>query len=576
MPLFVVTSTRPVMVKRVRALAAWVVMSGVLALSAPAHAQEGAPADLVLRGGVVHTGVAGAPTAEALAVRDGVVVYVGDEAELEPWIAEPTEVIGLDGAVVYPGFTDAHAHLLGVGLRELTLNLEGASSLAALVARVAEEAADAAPGASITGRGWIETHWPEARFPTRHDLDAVAPDVPVILGRADGHASVVNTAALNAAGIDADTADPFGGQIVREADGAPNGMLIDAAQQLVAPLIGEVSLAQKEAAYVKASEVYAALGWTGLHNMSVDPADVPLIERLAEEGRLKIRVYNSLDAAGADLVLSGPRVAAGGRVITRAIKLYIDGALGSRGAALLSPYADAPDTAGLLLLDQSTATPLLEEALRAGVQINTHAIGDRGNRLVLNWYERVFAAVPEDERAIAAPRWRIEHAQIIAPIDIPRFAALGVIPSMQPSHAIGDLHFAPARLGQVRLQGAYAWRSLIDTGAIIAGGSDAPVERGDPRIEFYAAVARRDLSGFSGEGWNPNQAVDRDEALAMFTAWPAYASFQEEELGVLAPGKQADMSVFARDLMAVEPAAIPTAPVVMTVVAGEVVFRQRN
>ncbi len=541
--------------------------------AAPARGEDTAPADLALTGGVIHTGLADAPTAQALAARDGVIVYVGDEAGLAAWISQDTDVIALDGATAFPGFTDAHAHLLGVGLREMTLNLEGTPSLAALVARVAQEAADAGSDAAITGRGWIETHWPEARFPNRHDLDAVAPDAPVILQRADGHAAVVNTAALTAAGIDADTADPFGGQILREADGAPDGMLIDAAQELVAPLVGSVSDAQKQEAYVKAGEVYAALGWTGVHNMSVDPADVPVIERLAQEGRLPIRVYNSLDAAGADLVMDGPRMAEGGRIVTRALKLYIDGALGSRGAALLSPYADAPQTAGLVLLDQSAATPLLKQALRAGVQINTHAIGDRGNRLVLDWYEQMFAAVPAAERAVAQPRWRIEHAQIIAPADIPRFAALGIIPSMQPSHAIGDLHFAPARLGMARLDGAYAWRSLLDAGAIIAGGSDAPVERGDPRIEFYAAVARRDLSGFSGEGWRPQEAVSRAEALAMFTAWPAYASFQEETLGVLAPGMQADVSVFAGDLMTVEPGAIPATAVVMTIVAGDVVFR---
>jgi len=246
----------------------------------------------------------------------------------------------------------------------------------------------------------------------------------------------------------------------------------------------------------------------------------------------------------------------------------VDGALGSRGAALSEPYSDAKDTKGLLLMQENEAHEFFDRALANGIQVNTHAIGDRGNKLVLDWYEKVFSRNPD----AGDLRWRIEHSQILHVEDIPRFAALGVIPSMQPSHAIGDLHFAPDRLGPDRLAGAYAWRALIDAGSIIAGGSDAPVERGNPLIEFYAAVARRDLKGFQGENWTPEQAVTREEALKMFTSWPAYAAFQENELGTIEVGKRADFTVFSDDIMTIAEEEIPNAKAVLTIVDGKVIY----
>ncbi|WP_202899730.1 amidohydrolase [Kordiimonas gwangyangensis] len=260
-----------------------------------------------------------------------------------------------------------------------------------------------------------------------------------------------------------------------------------------------------------------------------------------------------------------------GHIITRAIKLYMDGALGSRGAALLEPYADAA-TSGLLLTTKEDTMPILRKAMSLGIQVNTHAIGDRGNRLLLDWYEEVMQEVPTIERAVANPRWRDEHTQIVSPEDIPRYKALGVIPSMQPSHAIGDLHFAPARLGEERLVGAYAWQSFINSGVIVAGGSDAPVERGDPLIEYYAAIYRHDLAGFQGENWHAEEAVSRADALKMFTLWPAMASFQEDEIGSITVGKKADLTAFSVNLMTAEPSAIPKGEAVMTMVDGEVIY----
>ncbi|WP_375203441.1 amidohydrolase [Hyphococcus sp.] len=524
----------------------------------------------VFTGGPIYTGADGKGPAEAVAISEGVILAVGSHDLVIAGAGDSPEIVDLKGAAMYPGFTDAHAHLLGIGMRELTLNLEEVGSIAELVSIVEANVQHTGENETIFGRGWIETGWPEGRMPTRDDLDPVSADNPVLLSRADGHALVANSAALDAAGIDDETPDPDGGKIERDETGRATGILIDHAQGLVRGLIGETTDGKKREAYAKASDVYTSYGWTGIHAMSVDPGNVDMIEALSGDGALKLRVYNSIDQSGLDaLIGSGPRVTDNGRVITRAIKLYMDGALGSRGAALMEAYSDRPDTSGLLLMKKDEAMPVLEKALEAGVQVNTHAIGDRGNKLLLDWYEETFAAHP-DKTDI---RWRDEHTQILRTEDIPRYAELGVIPSMQPSHAIGDLFFAVDRLGTDRLDGAYPWRSLIDAGSIIAGGSDAPVERGDPRIEFYAAVARRGVNGYSDENWRPDQAVTREEALKMFTIWPAYASFQEETLGTIEPGKRADFTVFSEDIMTIPEEDILTVEPVMTVVDGEIIFR---
>ena len=528
--------------------------------------------DAIFFGGVIYTGEEGLQTVEAVAVRRSRIVYAGPADDILKDTKPETELIDLKGAVMYPGFIDAHAHLAGVGARELTFNLEGTASIVELVTRVEAELTDTGEGEVLFGRGWIETHWPEARFPTRDDLDAVSGDNPVILIRADGHALVANSQALDAAGIDVDTPDPSGGRIERDETGRATGMLIDAAMSLV-NLDQELSPEQVKEQLQAGGEVYARRGWTNMHNMSAPPQHVRLMEELSVDGKLPIRVYNFLTPEGFEsLVLYGPGVSPGALIETRAVKIYMDGALGSRGAALNEPYSDQPDTSGLMLRGEDETLEMFEEALKRDVQLAVHAIGDKANTLALDWMEKAL----EDKYPGADPRWRIEHAQILSPNDISRFAKLGVIASMQPSHAIGDLHFAPDRLGEARLSGAYAWRSLLDAGAVIAAGSDAPVEVGDPLIEFYAAVARKDLSGYAGDNWHSEQAVSREEALKMMTYWPAYASFREDDLGTIEVGKYADFTVLNGDLMTVLDSEILGLKPVMTVVGGAVVWSDAN
>jgi predicted amidohydrolase YtcJ len=529
-------------------------------------------AERIFTGGTIHTGLG--DTVEAVAVRDGRIVYAGDSAGLAGFAGSDTQTVDLDGATMFPGFTDSHAHLIGIGQRERTLNLEETASIADLQARVLAYAETNSEGV-VFGRGWIETHWPEARFPRAADLDAVVSDRPVILIRADGHALVANSAAIEAAGVTDATPDPEGGAILRDEEGRATGMIIDTAMAPFRALLGEPSEAERVEIYAAGARVMASYGWTGVHDMSVPYGDVTILERLADEGRLPLRVHVSANPGDyRQVAANAPRQHASGQVTARAVKLYADGALGSRGAALINPYSDDPANRGLMLMQADAAGAMMDDALRDGVQLAIHAIGDLGNRSVLDWVEAAYARVPVEERAIAQPRWRIEHTQVVSPTDLPRIAELGLIASMQPSHAIGDLHFAPARLGAQRLSGAYAWQDIMDSGAVIAGGSDAPVERGEARIEFYAATVRRDLDGFADpQTWHLEQALSREDALRLFTVNAAHAAFREDELGVIAPGMLADFSVFDMDLMAADDLDLRHARPVMTVIGGEIVWQ---
>jgi len=543
----------------------WLPLSVIALLmsGAPALAQE---ADIILFGGPIYTADPTRPQAEAVAVDEGRIVYVGDRAGVESLAGDGTRRIDLRGASLYPGFTDGHAHLIGIGQRERTLNLAAAPSVASAMAWLTSWA-EANPNGPIAGRGWIETHWPEGRFLNRQDLDAAAPGRVVILTRADGHALVASSAALALAGIDRNTQAPAGGEIQHDADGEPTGILLDAAMTLIAPAAPADTPETRRPALETGMNVYVQRGWTGMHNMSVAWSDVRQLEELDSQGRVSLRLYNAVDLDQAEpLLASGARATSDGLVITRAIKVYADGALGSRGAALFEPYSDVPGTTGLMQTREADILPVYGRALAAGLQVATHAIGDRGNAEVLTWYED--AGVTPDAR------WRIEHAQIVRPQDLHRFADGGIIASMQPSHAIGDLHFAPARLGQARLDGAYAWRALLESGAVVVGGSDAPVEVGSPLIEFYAAVARRDLEGFQGSDWHPEQTLTREQALALFTTAPAWASFREDELGMIRVGYLADLTVFDVDLFRAEDAAIPHGRAMLTVVNGQIVFEE--
>lgn len=552
-----------------------IALAGLLA-ACSGTSESDAPAEpaatRIFTGGTIHTGLG--TIVEAVAVREGRIVYAGNLDGLGANAGPQTQTVDLGGAVMFPGFTDAHAHLIGIGQRERTLNLEDTASIADLQARVAAYAAENGEGV-VFGRGWIETHWPEGRFPNAADLDAVVADRPVILIRADGHALVANSAAIEAAGVTDATPDPEGGAILRDGDGRATGMMIDTAMAPFRALIGQPSEAERVEIYAAGARVMASHGWTGIHDMSVPYRDVAILERLAGEGRLPLRVHVSANPGDyADVAAAAPRSHESGRVMARAVKLYADGALGSRGAALINPYADDPQNRGLMLMQAGAAGEMMDDALRDGVQLAIHAIGDLGNRSVLDWVEAAYARVPVEDRAIAEPRWRIEHTQVVSPSDLPRISELGLIASMQPSHAIGDLHFAPARLGLQRLSGAYAWRDIMESGAVIAGGSDAPVERGEARIEFYAATVRRDLDGFADpDTWHLDQALSREEALRLFTVNAAYAAFREVELGTIQPGMLADFSVFDIDLMSADDLDLRHARPVMTVIDGEVVWQ---
>jgi predicted amidohydrolase YtcJ len=539
-------------------------LAALFAVSSLGAASAG---DLLIHGGPIHTGVASAPSAQAVLIRDDRILFVGDLAAARAKAAKGARDLDLKGAAAFPGFVDAHAHLTGIGLRELTLNLDRTDSVESLVAAVKAYAA-AHPEGAIYGRGWIETHWPEKRFPNRADLDRAAPGRIVVLGRADGHAVVASTAALAKAGVTKDTAAPEGGQILKGDDGLPSGMLVDHAQALVKDVIPPPSAATLRLALEKAGALYASRGWTGLDNMSVGAPDLAILKSLAVERKFSLRVDNYMDPAGAAEVLAqGPSTDATGLIRVRGIKLYMDGALGSRGAALLAPYSDDEASLGLELTPRDQGVALMKRAKVVGAQVATHAIGDRGNRMALDWYQEVLGG---DAQA----RWRIEHAQIVSDQDLPRFAKLGVVASMQPSHAIGDLYFAPARLGRDRLHEGYRWKDFLDSGAVVAAGSDAPVEVGDPRIEFYAAVYRHGLDGFANADWHLEEAVTRDQALRMLTWAPAYAAFAEQDRGTLEAGKKADVTVFDKDLMTVAPPEILKATAVLTVVDGKVVFEK--
>jgi len=536
-------------------------------------------ADVLFINGNVYTVNERQPRAEAIAVKAGKILFVGSNKDARAYQGKGTRVIDLHGNTVVPGMTDSHYHLAGVGAREMTLNLEGTTSLEQFLAMVKARVDRAKPGEWVTGRGWIETFWKPQAFPTRWDLDKVSPNNPVVLTRADGHAVVVNSAAIKIAGVDKNTASPFGGEIMKDKQtGEPNGMFLDRAQGIIGRHVPAGASEEGEQAILLGCKRSVELGWCEIQNAGSSFSEVEMLKKLYGEGKIKLRIYEAIAGPGADaqrLLRQGESIGAFDNHLTvRHIKVVIDGALGSKGAALLEPYSDY-DTSGFLTQKEEVVVPMLEEALRKGIQVETHAIGDRANRTILDWYEKAMKAVPPEQRKIREPRWRVEHAQIVSAVDIPRFAKLGVIPSMQPSHAIGDLHFAPSRLGMKRLEGAYAWQSFIKSGSIIAGGSDAPVERGEPMIEFYAAVSRKDQKGYSGEGWHPEQAVTREQALKMFTIWAAFAAFEEKVKGSIEVGKLADLTVLSADIMKIPEPEILKTRCVMTVIGGEVAFEQK-
>ena len=547
-----------------------------LALLATSAAAQTDPVRYVLHNARIHTVSAARPEAEAMAVDAGRIVAVGTDAEIEAAYASWPHT-NMGGLTVVPGFIDAHGHLMGLGMSLVQADLVGTASVAEIRERLIAFAATAPAGAWITGRGWDQNDWgADGTFPTRADLDAAFPDRPVWLQRIDGHAAWANSAAMSAAGIDPDAtapADPAGGHIVRDAQDHPTGVFVDGATALVGASVPQPTLAVYSEALQRALAETAKSGLTGVHDAGVPLATLALYRAAIGAGRFPLRVYAMIQPEGIDAFCAehpdGRMADPSGRLVVRSVKLYADGALGSRGAALTAPYSDDPHNSGLLFMEPAEMQAVVRKAMACGLQVNTHAIGDRANAEVLQAYIAAMAAVPN-----APGRNRIEHAQILSLADIEAFAAHGIIASVQPTHATSDMPWAGERLGAERLKGAYAWRRLLDAGARIALGSDFPVERPAPLLGFYAAVTREDASGMPAGGWYGNQVLTRAEALRGFTLDAATAGFMEDEVGSLEPGKRADFVILSQDLMTVPPEQILATRIVATYLDGAPIYQE--
>ncbi|WP_034896390.1 amidohydrolase [Brumicola pallidula] len=545
-------------------------------VNASATLSECIRADMVLYNTKIYTANDAQWTAEATAVLGDKIIFVGTNAEAVNYMCGGAQIMNMAGKYVYAGFTDSHQHVEGVGQRPKTLSLFGIKSLKETVDAIKAFSIKVPVNEWVQGRGWIEREWiDEQRFLSKHDVDPFTSDKPLFMPRADGVSALVNSKALELAGITKDSPDPVGGKFERNADGTPNGYILASAMDIFRDIIPPKTREYKKDSLVQGMYENAKVGWTNTQDAGMPYVNVEIIKEIHAEGNMSTRIYAAANVIEAATMLKRGRETTPDNMFDlRGIKVYIDGTLGSRGAALLENYTDAQHNGFMNRTTKDDLDPILREALRNGIQIQTHVIGDRAVRSVLDWYEEAFNAVPKSEWAVADPRWRLEHVQIIPAQDQARLVSLGILPSMQPSHGIGDLNFAPDRLGPDRLGYAYPWQQLVDRGLMILGGSDAPVELGDPRIEFYAAIARKRLDGTSGEGWHPELAVNRETALKMFTIWPAYGAFQEDIRGSVEVGKYADFTIFDRDWLTVPEADILTSENLMTIVGGKITYQK--
>ena len=521
---------------------------------------------------VVLVNVAGVtPTRNGMQEFSAIIMEDGRVTKLQagPDIIVPNGSTVIDGGRKYvlPGLTDAHGHVLGLGELKLQVDLRGTTSIEDALARIRKHTAANPNARWVIGRGWNQVLWKEKRFPTALELDAVVADRPAVMTRVDGHATWVNTAALKVAGITASTKDPQGGQIVRDASGQPTGVLVDTAEELIEKRIPPATDMEVKRQLLVAMNEAASLGMTGVHDAGIDARTYGLYRDLGGQGRLPIRIYAMLRDSPDDrkLMQSGPRMPEfDDRLQMRAVKAWADGALGSRGAALMQDYTDQPHHRGLMMYTREQMQELATLTAAKGWQLNVHAIGDAGNRLVLDTLETLLT---KEQRHALRPR--IEHAQVIALDDIKRFARLEVIASIQPTHATSDMNMAEDRLGPKRIQGAYAWRKLIDAGVRLAGGSDFPVELPNPFYGLYAAVTRQDRDGRPPGGWYPQEKLTREEALRLFTIDAAYAAHMEHATGSLEPGKWADFIIVDRDYLRIPESEIDDIKVLETYVAGK-------
>jgi predicted amidohydrolase YtcJ len=531
------------------------------------------PNEILLFGGPIYSMQSEKHRVEAVYIRGAHIFKAGRLADIENDIGPQTKRIDLKGRTVIPGLTDAHMHLFGLGRNTLYVDLVGTRSIKEIKSRLKDRIKNTTAGQWIRGRGWDQNDWAtkDSPFPSAKDLDDISPDHPIALTRIDGHALWVNSKALQVAKIDHKTNAPEGGKIIRR-QGQSSGIFVDNAMPLIRKQIPGLSRTQLKAAALRAQALCLKSGLTQVHDMGIGREGLSILKEIQSEGQLKLRVYAMIDGDSKDLkdlFQAGPRVpkSESDLLTIRGVKFYIDGALGSRGAALFEPYDDDPKNRGLFLTPISELEKRIRLAKKFGFQVSIHAIGDRGSRTVLDLYEKIFGIN-------TAHRPRLEHAQVLSLKDIPRLAKLGVIASMQPSHATSDMPWAEKRVGPERIQGAYAWRRLLTNNATIAAGSDAPVENIAPKFGLYAAMTRQDISGNPKGGWYPDQIMNAHEAVAAFTKNAAYAAFRESEIGVIKAGNLADLSVLNIDPFNDEAMKLLGDIIEMTIVNGKIVYEK--
>ena len=521
--------------------------------------------DFIVHNAKVYTANRDMDVASVFAVKDGKFIAVGDESLLDEY--QTSNLVDAQGLPVYPGFIDAHCHFLSLGLTQTQVQLEGTKSYEEVIERVKAYADAAESRQVILGRGWDQNDWENKEFPTKDALDSLFPDIPVALRRIDGHALLVNQKALDLAGIDGDTQVP-GGTVVTK-NGQPTGALIDTPMELVEAILPKPTLEEKKQALVAAQEIGFKYGLTTVDDAGLNKEDILLIDSLQQTGVLDMRVYAMISNTPDNLdyfLPKGPLVT--DRLSVRSVKVYADGALGSRGAALIAPYSDAPKHRGKFITDKDSLKQLAARIAKTKFQMNTHAIGDAANQAVIDVYR-------DNVRLLRDPRWRVEHAQVLDAPDIEKFSTK-IIPSIQPLHATSDMYWAGDRLGEDRLKNAYAYQEQLDYAGIVALGTDFPVEKVNPMLTFYAAISRRDLNGFPEEGFQRENRLSRGSALLGMTRWAAYANFEEKQKGSIEIGKVADFVMLDRDIMEVTHRLIPGARVVATFLNGKIVYSNRD
>jgi predicted amidohydrolase YtcJ len=546
----------------------------LLLLSGCGTAEE---AELVIRNGKVITVDELFSVEEAVAVLDGKILFTGPNSDIEKYIGPGTHLIDAGGLTVLPGLIDSHAHLVSLGDELYNLNISDCNSFDEIVEKVAERVAVTEPGEWITGGRWDHTEWPSGEFPVHDRLSAVSPDNPVYLKRVDGNSAFVNKKAMELAGINEDTGDPPGGKILRKANGEPTGILINQAMNMVKELAGNDNEELFREKLALAMEKCVKSGLTSVHEAGVGKREIDIMKRMADNGELTLRINAMLgeqekpvfEADDLEEFFRSTKIDsyANDYLCVNRIKLFFDGALGSRGAAFFEDYTDDPGNRGLLRISPEYISEVTRAALASGMSVATHCIGIRGNSLCLDAYEEALADFDNPDH-----RLRIEHAQVVREEDIERFARSGIIPAMQATHCTSDKNMIVDRIGEERSEFAYAWRSFIDAGLPVPGGSDFPVESENPFMGIYAAITRRLPGEDASAGWHMEQCMTREEAIRSYTSWAAWSGFQEAVMGSIEPGKRADFTIIDRDILTCDPDLIPGTKVVYTIIGGEMKY----